>query len=213
MIYGDKKYEKDEKRYPDYTAVLQSSNLYGYCMGNPVKYYDKTGNIITEAGILVYAAWVALNIAVDVAAGYVAIKFTDLALQEQNKIKKAVSYNDIPASYYIKWNKDDNGKNHVINGSRVGSEKNHLPIWKKLGYDPKDPKGYDKLLAIFKTVVNSGYIKSTQRCYDHGKQIGMYILYENDFVSKGVSVCVKIYTSLETGYSYFSDAWGEIIGK
>ena len=43
MIYGDKKYKENEIRYPDILAVFQSSNLYGYCIGNPLKYIDITG--------------------------------------------------------------------------------------------------------------------------------------------------------------------------
>ena len=43
LIYGDKEYKKDETKYPDINAILQSSNLYWYCMGNPIKYTDKNG--------------------------------------------------------------------------------------------------------------------------------------------------------------------------
>ena len=44
LIYGDKEYKKDETKYPDINAILQSSNLYWYCMGNPIKYTDKNGS-------------------------------------------------------------------------------------------------------------------------------------------------------------------------
>lgn len=43
----------------------------------------------------------------------------------------------------------------MINGSK-DSKANHLPIWEKLGHDPNDPNGYDKLLKIFKNVVEAG---------------------------------------------------------
>ena len=46
MIYGDREYKPDEKRIPDYSAILQSSNLYGYCINNPVIYVDITGDSI-----------------------------------------------------------------------------------------------------------------------------------------------------------------------
>ena len=45
MIYGDKEYEEGERKYPDITASLQAANLYGYCMGNPLRYKDLSGNI------------------------------------------------------------------------------------------------------------------------------------------------------------------------
>ncbi len=51
MIYGDKTYKEDETKYPDITASLQSSNLYGYCMGNPVKYNDIYGEKTYVTGI------------------------------------------------------------------------------------------------------------------------------------------------------------------
>lgn len=44
MIYGDSTFEENETKYPDITASLQASNLYGYCMGNPVIYSDINGN-------------------------------------------------------------------------------------------------------------------------------------------------------------------------
>ena len=42
-IYGDKEYKEGEIKYPDYKAIIQSENLYIYCMGNPIKYIDKNG--------------------------------------------------------------------------------------------------------------------------------------------------------------------------
>ena len=74
IIYGDRTFKEDEIKYPDITASLQAGNLYGYCMGNPVRYVDTNGKVVIEASYLAYAAWVVLNIVIDVAAGYVAIK-------------------------------------------------------------------------------------------------------------------------------------------
>ena len=44
MIYGDNKTE-----LPDMLSVLQSNNLYVYCINNPVKYRDSSGEIINDA--------------------------------------------------------------------------------------------------------------------------------------------------------------------
>ena len=38
-IYGDEPYSN----MPDMEAIKQSSNLYAYCMGNPISYRDFTG--------------------------------------------------------------------------------------------------------------------------------------------------------------------------
>lgn len=43
MIYGDNEYKKEEIKYPDIISILQATNLYGYCIGNPIVYKDVTG--------------------------------------------------------------------------------------------------------------------------------------------------------------------------
>ncbi|MBQ9940281.1 MAG: hypothetical protein IJO74_01935, partial [Clostridia bacterium] len=43
IIYGDKEYTAKETKIPDTNAIAQSSNLYAYCMNNPVKYIDPSG--------------------------------------------------------------------------------------------------------------------------------------------------------------------------
>ena len=48
MIYGDKEYKKDEIKYPDYLSIMQSGNLYGYCIGNPINYSDAQGSNIND---------------------------------------------------------------------------------------------------------------------------------------------------------------------
>ena len=48
MIYGDKEYKNDETKYPDYLAIMQSGNLYEYCIGNPINYSDVQGSDIND---------------------------------------------------------------------------------------------------------------------------------------------------------------------
>ena len=43
MVYGDKESKDEEIKIPDVNAIMQSSNLYAYCMNNPVKYVDPSG--------------------------------------------------------------------------------------------------------------------------------------------------------------------------
>ena len=45
MIYGDKDYKDEEIKIPDTSAIMQSSNLYAYCMNNPMKFADPSGEI------------------------------------------------------------------------------------------------------------------------------------------------------------------------
>ena len=42
-IYGDKEYKEGEIKYPDDKAIIQSENLYIYCINNPTCYLDITG--------------------------------------------------------------------------------------------------------------------------------------------------------------------------
>ena len=53
LIYGDKEYKKDETKYPDVNAIIQSSNLYVYCMSNPNKYIDVYGTDAHEAFVYI----------------------------------------------------------------------------------------------------------------------------------------------------------------
>lgn len=46
MIFGDKEYKDGETKIPDMSAIMQSSNLYAYCMNNPIKYVDVSGEAI-----------------------------------------------------------------------------------------------------------------------------------------------------------------------
>ena len=53
MVYGDKEYQEGEVRIPDISAIMQSNNLYNYCMNNPLIYTDMTGNIVISTAVLV----------------------------------------------------------------------------------------------------------------------------------------------------------------
>ena len=45
MVYGDKEYQEGEVRIPNISAIIQSNNLYNYCMNNPLYYVDLLGEL------------------------------------------------------------------------------------------------------------------------------------------------------------------------
>lgn len=51
MIYGDKEYEDEEIKTPDAQAISQASNLYVYCMNNPVMFVDFDGKLVYLIGV------------------------------------------------------------------------------------------------------------------------------------------------------------------
>ena len=65
MIYGDKKYDDNEKKIPDINAIMQSNNLYTYCRNNPLKYKDPFGRaaIVDDAVVIVVVAVVTVTVA------------------------------------------------------------------------------------------------------------------------------------------------------
>ena len=60
-IYGDKEYKDGEIKYPDYKAIMQDSNLYSYCIQNPMVYYDRNG----KDAYAVASSWVPTISSVD----------------------------------------------------------------------------------------------------------------------------------------------------
>lgn len=45
------------QRVPDNNSIMQSINLYAYCMNNPINYHDKTGESATATVIITAPKW------------------------------------------------------------------------------------------------------------------------------------------------------------
>ena len=52
MLYGDDPIKLGEYLKPNMDAIVQSSNLYTYCMGNPVRYVDVNGKFFISTVLL-----------------------------------------------------------------------------------------------------------------------------------------------------------------
>ena len=145
-IYGDSE-TGNRHTTPDIGAIVQASNLSTYCMGNPVMYVDKDGNVAVVAS----TALLALGKAIVVTGiGCAIISIAKLTKKQIDELAQRVSYTgNVSPSSGIDWGKDENGKHHVLNGSR-DSANAHGPIWKKFGIDPNNNGGWGETFANIK---------------------------------------------------------------
>lgn len=97
----------------------------------------------------------------------------------------------------IDWNSGD--KNHIMRGSNDG----HVDGFRKLGFDPKDPNNWTKLLPFLQETVE----KADRTKGPTSVNGGSVIYYFKNFADKGVEICVKIFFSTDGGTPKLSDAW------
>ena len=109
----------------------------------------------------------------------------------------------------MNWDKDSNGKRHVLKGSK-GSEGSHGPIWEKFNINPNNNNDWWKLVPILQQVVDKGIEWKRVGVYEHGKVIGHNIYYAKQYVDKGVEIIVRLYVN-SNGDVWFSDAWGNFL--
>ena len=200
-IYGDSE-TGNRPTTPDIGAIIQLSNLSAYCMGNPIMYVDKDGNVAVVAS----TALLALGKAIVVTGiGCAVISIAKLTKKQIDELAQRVSYTgNVSHSSGIDWGKDENGKHHVLNGSR-DSVNAHGPIWKKFGIDPNNNGGWGKLLPILKEVVDKGNEYMTTESKD-----GNLIYYQKTYLDEGVKVIVRLIVG-KNGEVRLSDAWGELL--
>ena len=133
-IYGDKEYKDGEIKYPDYKAIMQDSNLYSYCIQNPMVYYDRNG----KDAYAVASSWVPTISSVDgpypyadfaaavVVAGAVII---DGVVYTSKEIKKAWNaYQNSQKQKYEKAKKDGKqAPNHSTKKQKSEKDNTNLP--------------------------------------------------------------------------------------
>lgn len=97
----------------------------------------------------------------------------------------------------INWDAGD--KNHIMRGSNDG----HVDGFRKLGFDPKDPNNWSKLLPFLKKAVEEADRTEGPTSVNGGS----IIKYFKNFADKGVEICVKIFFPESGGNPQLSDAW------
>ena len=202
MIYGD--YKDKESKTPDYLAISQSTNLFSYCLNNPIKYVDTSGEVIAVAT----AALVAFGFAI---VGQSLVSIYSLSYTERTNLYYRTGYDSsISRGNYIKWwDTNENKKHHVKYGSE-SSRNNHEPIWRKMGLDPDSPDFWSNLIPILKTVVDYPDVKTEAIAYDGSKMVGYLIKAYKAYYEYGVRIYVNLYTNF-SGHVSLSDAWGEFL--
>ena len=204
-IYGDSE-TGNRPTTPNIGAIIQSTNLSAYCMGNPIMYVDYEGGFVAIATVASEALLALGKVLVFTGIAYELVSILKLAKEQIVEVTQRANYtkNASPSSG-IDWG-DENSHHHVLNGSK-GTANGHSKIWRKFGIDPNGDGGWDKLLPILKEVVDEKQEISSGRTYDSGKMTGYVVEYAKDYWDKGVKVIVKLYTNLE-GEVSLSDAYG-----
>ena len=206
-IYGDA-IDGNGPTTPDIGAIIQSTNLSAYCMGNPIMYVDYEGEFAAFATAAALASEALLSLGkvlVFTGIGYELVSILKLTKEQIVEVTQRANYTkNVSPSSGIDWGKDENGKYHVLNGSK-NSANAHGPIWKKFGIDPNNNGDWGKLLPILKEVVDKGNEYMTTQGKD-----GNLIYYQKTYLDKGVKVIVRLIVG-ENGEVRLSDAWGEFL--
>ena len=200
-------YDPTTGRFTQQDPAEDGYNWYVYGNQNPVVYADLTG----ESTLVASAALIALGKAIQIVAGVVSVvALSALSAYQINELSKSASYSSSKtASTYISWDRDDNGKKHILKGSKTSKDL-HEPIWKKFNIDPNNNNDWWKLVPILQQVIDSGNELKRVGVYEHGKNIGHNIYYIKQYVEKGVEVIVRLFVNTD-GEVWLSDAWGNFL--
>ena len=195
-----------QTRAADVAAQLQALNLptavyYGLLafatsLGVPV------GNVVDLViglglGVIIVAHWDQIK---DVWSDIVNIfvnAFGSVVNDAFRYIEGLVSGSNKYDTSKIDWGSGD--KNHIMRGTKDG----HVDGFRKLGFDPKDPNNWSKLLPFLKKTVED----ADRREGPISVNGGSIIKYFKNFADKGVEICVKIFFPESGGSPQLSDAW------
>ena len=126
-IYGDA-IDGNRPTTPDIWAIIQSTNLSAYCMGNPIMYVDYEGGFVAIATVASEALLALGKVLVFTGIAYELVSILKLAKEQIVEVTQRANYtkNASPSSG-IDWG-DENSHHHVLNGSK-GTANGHSKIW------------------------------------------------------------------------------------
>ena len=178
---------------------LLGANLFAYCTNNPVNMVDSDGyraKSIVGISILGVLALAIAGTPVGWIGAFVIL--CGVAVYGAYALASKPKTITVKMSQKINW---DGDKNHIINGSK-SSKDNHLPGWKKFGFDPNGKGGWAKLLVILQAVVDTGN-KYKEEMTKGGEKLLYYSKY---YAKEGVEVIVRIWQSADGLRQQISDA-------
>ena len=127
MIYGDKEYKDGKRKIPDIQAILQSGNLYAYCMNNPMNFIDPSGKFaLTIAGVVISGEALALLGSGIMICAYLASDVFVDAFTEAMKLGKSI-WDSI--TYAKGKAKDPTPPSKLIDGDRIKTPDSHKDEW------------------------------------------------------------------------------------
>lgn len=178
------------------TAVYYALMAFSAALGVPV------GNVVDLViglglGVIIIAYWDEIQ---DVWSDIIDIfvnAFGSVVNDAFEYIEGLVSGSNKYDTSKIDWDSGD--KNHIMRGSNDG----HVDGFRKLGFDPKDPNNWSKLLPFLKQTVEEADRTEGPTAVNGGS----IIKYFKNFADKGVEICVKIFFSKDGGSPQLSDAW------
>ena len=224
MIYGDNPQKINEREdklglktysyMPQIRAVLQSRNLYAYCLNNPLKYGDNSGE---DAQTIWWwtndtAMWLAqldgpyaffdlfamalLSLGgLAVGSIWIVEQLASIFMQQSADVAQPVSKNPIVKSF--DWNGD---KHHILKGS----QKRGGHDWRKFDIQPggNDNDNWRILLPILQEVVNK-YDSMWSETHNNGQR---FIYFAKYMVEQGETIIVRFWIAFD-GTLRLSDAF------
>ena len=181
---------------------ILGTNMYAYCLNNPVNHSDPSGESAVAEG-LKNGLWILPLLDGPIPLGDIiaVIGFFGVLLYEQSQAEDIIS---TISSDTIDWGAGgENRKNHILKGTKG----KHVNGWKRFGIDPDNNNAWGLILPLLEEVVDKADYYTTTTLPGGA----MYIQYFKTYIDQGVQVMVKIWVDAAGMIQQISDAIPYII--